>query len=69
MGIQFPYFSGQLTLLKYPYPRDVAEPSEYDTIRVHAEWGGRPSASSNQDDENKAPESVIPCIFKAIKFL
>ncbi|CAB3990336.1 Hypothetical predicted protein [Paramuricea clavata] len=31
--------SGILTLLKYPYPRDVEEPNEYETVRVHAEWG------------------------------
>lgn len=28
-----------LTLLKYPYPKDVDEPATYDTVRVHAEWG------------------------------
>ena len=38
---------GVLTLLKYPYPRDIAEPGEYDTIRVHAEWGDRPSSQHN----------------------
>lgn len=47
--------SGVLTLLKYPYPRDVAEPGVYDTIRVHAEWGDRPSS---QHTENKQVESL-----------
>lgn len=31
--------SGVLTLLKFPYPREVEEPECYDNIRVHAEWG------------------------------
>ncbi|XP_032229589.1 dual adapter for phosphotyrosine and 3-phosphotyrosine and 3-phosphoinositide isoform X2 [Nematostella vectensis] len=31
--------SGVLTLLKYPYPRDIDEPSTYEKVRVHAEWG------------------------------
>lgn len=31
--------SGVLTLLKFPYPRCVEEPDQYDEIRVHAEWG------------------------------
>ncbi|XP_065063633.1 dual adapter for phosphotyrosine and 3-phosphotyrosine and 3-phosphoinositide-like [Rhopilema esculentum] len=39
--------SGVLTLLKHPYPRDVQEPVQYETIRVHAEWGNRPSSGSN----------------------
>ena len=47
--ISLPYI-GVLTLLKYPYPRDVAEPGEYDTIRVHAEWGDRPSSQCNSDN-------------------
>eukprot|EP00795_Rhopilema_esculentum_P008024 gene8024-biopygen9179 len=38
---------GVLTLLKHPYPRDVQEPVQYETIRVHAEWGNRPSSGSN----------------------
>eukprot|EP00112_Aurelia_sp_Birch-Aquarium-sp1_P012479 Seg2624.5 transcript_id=Seg2624.5/GoldUCD/mRNA.D3Y31 product="Dual adapter for phosphotyrosine and 3-phosphotyrosine and 3-phosphoinositide" protein_id=Seg2624.5/GoldUCD/D3Y31 len=39
--------SGVLTLLKHPYPRDVQEPVSYETIRVHAEWGNRPSSGSD----------------------
>lgn len=39
--------SGVLTLLKFPYPREVAEPECYDNIRVHAEWG---QPQPNQDD-------------------
>ena len=40
---------GVLTLLKYPYPRDVEEPDQYDSIRVHAEWGkSRDSSVRNQ---------------------
>ena len=31
--------SGVLTLLRYPYPRHVEEPSKYDTVTVHAELG------------------------------
>ncbi|CAH3143527.1 unnamed protein product [Pocillopora meandrina] len=31
--------SGVLTLLKYPYPRDIEEPTTYEKVRVHAEWG------------------------------
>ena len=26
-------------LLKYPYPREVSEPVQYDYIRVHAQMG------------------------------
>ncbi|XP_065651958.1 dual adapter for phosphotyrosine and 3-phosphotyrosine and 3-phosphoinositide isoform X7 [Hydra vulgaris] len=31
--------SGVLTLLKYPYPRRVNEPSSYETVVIHAETG------------------------------
>ncbi|XP_066919111.1 dual adapter for phosphotyrosine and 3-phosphotyrosine and 3-phosphoinositide-like [Clytia hemisphaerica] len=41
--------TGVLILLRYPYPRHVEEPTKYDTIRVHAEWGNRPS-SQHADD-------------------
>lgn len=47
--------SGLLTLLKFPYPRDVAEPVQYDTIHVHAEWGERPTS---QDMSHAQPESL-----------
>jgi len=39
--------SGVLTLLKHPYPRDVQEPVQYETVRVHAEWGNRPSSGTD----------------------
>ena len=46
------FFLGVLTLLKYPYPRDIAEPSTYEKVRVHAEWGKnrRSSVENNPDD-------------------
>jgi len=31
--------AGVVILLKYPYPRDVLEPVQYDSIRVHAQMG------------------------------
>ncbi|XP_065677794.1 dual adapter for phosphotyrosine and 3-phosphotyrosine and 3-phosphoinositide isoform X2 [Hydra vulgaris] len=31
--------TGVLTLLKYPYPRRVNEPSSYETVVIHAETG------------------------------
>lgn len=44
--------SGVLTLLKYPYPRDIAEPSTYEKVRVHAEWGkNRKSSIEHQTDD------------------
>ena len=45
--LPLPLPTGVLTLLKFPYPREVAEPECYDNIRVHAEWG-QPQA--NQED-------------------
>jgi len=47
--------SGELTLLKFPYPKNIAEPEQYETIRVHAEWGNRPASGMNQDS---APMSI-----------
>ncbi|XP_033747014.1 dual adapter for phosphotyrosine and 3-phosphotyrosine and 3-phosphoinositide-like [Pecten maximus] len=44
--------SGQLTLLNYPYPRNIEEPNMYDTIRVHAEF-------STADDFSRGPEFAI----------
>ena len=41
------FLVGVLTLLKHPYPRDVQEPVQYETVRVHAEWGNRPSSGSD----------------------
>ena len=32
-------FSGVVTLLKYPYPRHMEEPSQYETVRLHIELG------------------------------
>ncbi|XP_028404872.1 dual adapter for phosphotyrosine and 3-phosphotyrosine and 3-phosphoinositide-like [Dendronephthya gigantea] len=45
--------SGILTLLKYPYPRDVEEPEKYETVRVHAEWG-KDRDQSVRDKGNRA---------------
>ena len=36
---EFLMHAGVLTLLKYPYPRYVDEPSCYDSIFIHAELG------------------------------
>ena len=48
-------FLGILTLLKVPYPRDIEEPEDYETVHVHAEWGNRQG-----DDQavNAIPTSV-----------
>ena len=44
---------GVLTLLKYPYPRDITEPSLYEKVRVHAEWGkNRKSSIERQTDDS-----------------
>ena len=40
------FLSGVLTILKYPYPREVQEPDVYDTIRVHTE-GDTPEKNEN----------------------
>lgn len=48
--LSFPPSTGVLTLLKFPYPREVEEPECYDSIRVHAEWG-QPQA----DQEDSKP--------------
>ncbi|KAK2560334.1 WD repeat-containing and planar cell polarity effector protein fritz-like protein [Acropora cervicornis] len=45
--------SGVLTLLKYPYPRDIAEPATYEKVRVHAEWGkNRKSSIANSIEDS-----------------
>ena len=41
------FSQGVLTLLKFPYPREVEEPECYDSIRVHAEWGQPQSQQHN----------------------
>jgi hypothetical protein len=51
---QWLWFPGILTLLKYPYPRDVEEPDEYETVRVHAEWGKTRDQSVVRDKTNLA---------------
>jgi len=33
------YVEGVVILLKYPYPREVSEPVQYDCIKVHAQTG------------------------------
>ena len=53
-------FLGILTLLKYPYPRDVEEPDKYETVRVHAEWGKARDDSLQQKNTNLAVSAVIP---------
>ena len=52
-------FLGILTLLKYPYPRDVEEPDKYETVRVHAEWGKARDDSLQQKNSNLAVSAVI----------
>lgn len=47
-----PIFSGQMTLLNYPYPRNIEEPNVYDTIRVHAEF-------STATDTLRGPEFSV----------
>jgi len=39
------WFSGVVTLLRYPYPRHMEEPSHYETVRLHIELGPRLIAS------------------------
>ena len=46
-------YLGVLTLLKYPYPRDIAEPATYEKVRVHAEWGkNRKSSVANSTEDS-----------------
>ncbi|XP_028513322.1 dual adapter for phosphotyrosine and 3-phosphotyrosine and 3-phosphoinositide [Exaiptasia diaphana] len=42
--------SGVLTLLKYPYPRNVDEPACYEKVRVHAEWGKNRATTENTSE-------------------
>ena len=51
-------FSGILTLLKHPYPRDVDEPDVYDSIRVHTEGGSK--------DDNEKPTFAVSLIAHGI---
>ena len=39
---------GVVTVLKYPYPKVVAEPAQYETVRVHAQMGGEKMAANEQ---------------------
>ena len=48
--------SGILTLLKFPYPKDVQEPQMYETVRIHAEWGQRPVPA---DEASPAPPQYV----------
>ena len=43
----YDFISGVLTILRYPYPRDVQEPAVYDTIRVHTEGEIVPEKTEN----------------------
>ena len=45
-------------MLKYPYPRDVEEPDEYETVRVHAEWG-KTRDQSVRDKSNLAVSIIM----------
>ena len=54
-----------MTLLKYPYPRDVEEPDEYETVRVHAEWG----KTRDQSVRDKTNMAVSITLFVLIKLL
>ena len=40
--------AGVIVLLKYPYPHEVSEPIQYDLVKVHANMGGVPSESDQQ---------------------
>ncbi len=53
--LSLPPCAGVLTLLKFPYPRDVEEPECYDEIRVHAEWG----TSQTLGKDNKQPSFAV----------
>ena len=47
-----------MTLLNYPYPRNIEEPNVYDTIRVHAEF-------STASDYLKGPEFSVSMTVKS----
>ncbi|XP_023930209.1 dual adapter for phosphotyrosine and 3-phosphotyrosine and 3-phosphoinositide-like isoform X2 [Lingula anatina] len=53
--------SGVLTVLKYPYPRDVEEHDTYDQVHVHAEFGmhGRQSTNSVPNFEVGTKEGYL----------
>ena len=63
LSLSLPPPSGVLTLLKFPYPREVEEPECYDNIRVHAEWGqpqrARDSASKPIFSVRLGPQYVV----------
>ena len=64
------WLSGILTLLKYPYPRDVEEPEKYETVRVHAEWG-KTRDKSIRDKGSLAVSNALKFsnLFKFIEFV
>lgn len=42
--------SGQLMLLKIPYPRDISEPDMYESITLHAEFSTAEEPTVNETD-------------------
>jgi hypothetical protein len=50
----FYFFSGEMTLLNHPYPRNIEEPNLYETIRIHVQL-------TTADDNVKEPELSV-CI-------
>ena len=61
--------TGVLTLLKHPYPRDVQEPVQYETVRVHAEWGNRPSSGTDAGRTDLSVWQYFSYIFMHISTL
>lgn len=56
--------TGVLTLLKYPYPRDIEEPTTYEKVRVHAEWGKNRKSSIENSMDHSVSENCLKSVLE-----
>lgn len=59
--------TGVLTLLKYPYPRDIEEPTTYEKVRVHAEWGKNRKSSIENSMDHSVSENYLKSVLETYK--
>ena len=59
--------TGVLTLLKYPYPRDIEEPTTYEKVRVHAEWGKNRKSSIENSMDHSVSENCLKSVLETYK--
>lgn len=56
----FPHIClGILTQLMYPYPRDVMEPSLYESVRLHTEFGEQAAAAAGIEEDRAMKNSRL----------